>query len=181
MASNDNLHRKFVPELHDIGKLVDDSLKDSIGLRTSRGRKHTFEQFNFGDYTLAKPSSPSWFGQFHHIWYDVISDSWVDDYPKGHDCRKIDQIEIDAWNIIPKKFRHNLFILIIADHLASSVSRATIELGRGHTQEGILKLWNKSYYTTQKKKGKSWAAFKSINDLKLCSMKSNIANLERNF
>ena len=52
--------------------------------------------------------------------------------------------------------------------MASSVSRATLELERKSIpQEGILKLWNKNYYNSQKSRGKYWAAFKTIDDLKI--------------
>ncbi|MCD6493144.1 MAG: hypothetical protein J7K36_05015, partial [Archaeoglobaceae archaeon] len=112
----------------------------------------------------------SWWGQYHHICYENDNKKWV-----SCDRRKlrkglhtsIDEIEINNWNIIPQDFRFNLFLLILADHLASSVSRAVGGRGSKPPQEGIFKLWNKGYYKLQEKKGRSWAAFKTIDDLKI--------------
>ncbi len=140
---------KFIPELHDIGKLVDKRVKDNINSQFGRSwQSHIFVDFDFQNLGILQPTSPSWWGQYHH---EIRSDR-----------------EITDWNIIPQDFRLSLFLLILADHLASSVSRATIELERKEsTQEGVLKLWNKDYYSSQGSKGKHWAAFKTINDLKI--------------
>ncbi len=161
--------QKFVPELHDIGKLVD---KDKIQKQVDNLWKgHVFVNFDFKTFGISQPTSPSWWGQYHHICYDRDNQKWV-----SCDRRKlrrgshtsIDEIDIDNWSIIPKNFRFSLFLLILADHLASSVSRATLELERKEpTQEGILKLWNKNYYNSQRSKGKHWAAFNTIDDLKI--------------
>ena len=163
-------NQRFIPELHDIGKLVDDKLKDRIGLRGSRGRKHTFDTFDFQKFRIQQPTSPSWWGQYHHICYDNNNQNWIEcDRKKIRTGlhTSISEIDINNWNIIPQNLRFNLFLLILADHFASSVSRATLELGRVQaSQDGILKLWNKEFYQNEVKKGKHWAAFKTFNDLR---------------
>lgn len=86
----------FIAELHDIGKLVD---IDSIS-------GHTFEDFDFSQLNISKPSSASWWGQYHH-------------------CVKITE-DINNWPSDIKEYKADLFLLILADHLASSISRALI-------------------------------------------------------
>lgn len=139
---------KFISELHDIGKLVDEKVKEEVKNETGKAwSTHVFIDFDFQKFGISQPTSPSWWSQYHH---EIRSDT-----------------DINGWSDIPSDSRPSLFLLILADHLASSVSRATLELERKEApQEGILKLWNKNYYNLQKKKGKSWAAFKTIDDLK---------------
>ncbi len=139
----------FIPELHDIGKLVDSKVKEDVERQIGKSWKgHVFTDFNFQKLGISQPTSPSWWGQYHH---EIKHDK-----------------NIENWNNIPPDFRFNLFLLILADHLASSVSRATFELDREKTSgDGILKLWNKNYYNLQKKKGKHWAAFRTVDDLKI--------------
>lgn len=166
------LNKKFIPELHDIGKLVDSKVKKDVEKQIGKSWKgHVFVDFDFKSFGISQPTSPSWWGQYHHICYDNGNKKWI-----SCDRRKlrkglhtsIDEIDINNWNIISQDFRLSLFLLILADHLASSVSRATLELERKEpTQEGILKLWNKNYYSSQRSKGTFWAAFKTIDDLKI--------------
>ncbi|MGQ9721587.1 MAG: hypothetical protein ACUVXA_09735 [Candidatus Jordarchaeum sp.] len=140
-----NMNKPFIGELHDIGKLVDGEALNSAGIQVSG---HTFHDFDFSQIGVSQPSSSSWWGQYHH---KIENDK-----------------EIKDWSDIPTDFKQDLFILILADHLASSVSRATAELEKiTPAQEGILKLWNKNYYKIQKEKGKFWAAFRNIDDLKI--------------
>jgi len=147
--------QEFVSELHDIGKLVDkDKVKNQI---RTLWESHVFVDFDFQKLGISQPTSPSWWGQYHH---KIKSD-----------------IDINEWNDnIPQEFRINLFLLILADHLASSVSRATLEKYSGipklmpkdvGLKEGIYKLWNKDFYQKMEEKGKFWAAFKTIDDLKI--------------
>jgi hypothetical protein len=136
----------FIPELHDVGKLVDKALKDHY--RRNWGKSwngHCFTDFDFSTHAVSKPSSPSWWGQFHH---------------------KITvEADISTWNeITDVKYRIDLFLLKIADGLASSISRATEKSG-GSGQQGILKLWNRDFYSVQNKKGYCWAAFRQVGDL----------------
>lgn len=126
---------KFIAELHDIGKLVDKN-KLSHQYQVSG---HTFENFNFNSHNITTPTSPSWWGQFHHtIGYDV---------------------DINNWSDIPVEYRPDLFLLILADHFASSISRVLPQLGRGGQSEVILKLWNRKFYENERNNGKYWAAF----------------------
>ncbi len=130
----------FIAELHDIGKLIDkdqieDQIKDQI-------KGHTFDNFDFDRNEI----SPSWWGQYHHY----------DDYGESRD--------INDWKEIPPKYRSDLFFLIIADHLAASISRAVPPL-KGGRPEVIRKLWNAEFYNKKKSEGKTWAAFRSVADL----------------
>lgn len=61
---------KFIPELHDIGKLISTELKGQLCL----GGKHTFDSFDFARYHLTKPSSPSWWGQFHQLKQEITNE-----------------------------------------------------------------------------------------------------------
>jgi len=141
------LNKKFVPELHDIGKLVDNRVKEDVEKQIGKSWKgHVFVDFNFQRLGISQPTSPSWWGQYHH---EIKSDT-----------------DINSWSDVPLNFRPNLFLLILADHLASSVSRAVGGRGPKSSQKGIYKLWNKNFYKKMEDKGKQWAAFRTIDDLK---------------
>jgi len=131
---------EFIAELHDIGKLVDRDRLDRYQLRG-----HTFEEFDFTKHKISKPVSPSWWGQYHH--------------------KMTPDDDINYWQNIDAAYKPDLFLLIIADHLASSISRALPQLGSAGESEGILKLWNFKFYENEKNKGKSWAAFVRDDDL----------------
>lgn len=146
--------KTFVPELHDIGKLVD---KDAIkSVNRISLKDHVFINFDFTKLGINQPTSPSWWGQYHHF-KDIIN------------------TDINTWSIkdingnIPSiEDKYHLFLLILADHLASSVSRAVdFKGGPGPNGDGILKLWNENYYNSQRNKGKYWAAFKTLGELKI--------------
>ncbi len=149
----------FIPELHDIGKLVDEKVKDEVKNKNKIEKAwggHVFVDFDFQKFGISQPTSPSWWGQYHH---------------------KIkNNKNINDWDAIPQKFRLSLFLLILADHLASSVSRTTLERYPGipklmpknvGLKEGIYKLWNKNFYRKMEEKKKFWAAFKTTDDLKI--------------
>lgn len=146
--------KTFVPELHDIGKLVD---KDAIkSVNRISLKDHVFINFDFTKLGINQPTSPSWWGQYHHF-------------------KNIINTDINTWSIkdingnIPSiEDKYHLFLLILADHLASSVSRAVdFKGGPGPNKDGILKLWNENYYNSQRNKGKYWAAFKTLGELKI--------------
>lgn len=141
--------KKFIPELHDIGKLVDKNKIVEIILSD-----HTFVNLRDSDFKklgIKRPDSPSWWGQYHH--YKI--------------CNKdIDYIDLNNWNFIPEEYRKNLFLLKIADHIASSVSRVGVEAIYRGKPKNLIKLWNRKFYEKQEKLGNYWAAFKSVDDLK---------------
>lgn len=147
--NNSKNSKKFLPELHDIGKLVESKVKEDVKKQIGKSWKgHVFVDFDFKSFGILQPTSPSWWGQYHH---EIRSDK-----------------DINDWKEISQDFRLGLFLLILADHLASSVSRVTLRVDRKKpTHEGTLKLWNKNYYSSQRSKGKFWAAFKTIDDLKI--------------
>uniref|UniRef100_A0A7C3N6H0 CRISPR-associated protein Csx11 n=1 Tax=candidate division WOR-3 bacterium TaxID=2052148 RepID=A0A7C3N6H0_UNCW3 len=153
------MEKEFIAELHDIGKLLD---KNSPELKRYNLTGHTFEKFDFGKFGIEKPTSPSWWGQYHHHNKSKIND---EDLNTG-----------DSWRDIPQEYRPALFLLILADHLASSISRVLPPIPSGSSNKDeskdkpkdepkeVLKLWNRDFY--KKNKGKYWAAFKSEEDLK---------------
>jgi hypothetical protein len=126
----------YIAELHDIGKLacgIARNMADSTG-------NHSYTKFNFASHKIAAPSSPSWWGQRH-------MDSSCRTLPESSDENKEEKI--------------NVFLTILADHQASSVSRAVMEKWIQGGSGEICRLWNKS-----KGQGKKWCAFDSIEELK---------------
>jgi len=140
------MEKDFIAELHDIGKLLD---KDCPELKKYNLTGHTFEEFDFAQFSIKKPNSPSWWVQYHH----KIKEE--EDLNTG-----------TSWGDIKSEYRPDLFLLKLSDHLASSISRALPRLGSAGESEGVLKLWNYKFYENEKSKGKYWAAFKSEDDLK---------------
>ncbi len=61
---------EFIPELHDIGKLVDDKVKDEVKKQIGKSwENHVFISFTDADFKclgVSQPTSPSWWGQYHH-------------------------------------------------------------------------------------------------------------------
>lgn len=149
------MNKKFIPELHDIGKLADEKVKKDVEKQIGKAWKgHVFVDFDFKSFGISQPTSPSWWGQYHHKTSEVNKD-------------------INQWNIsdslgrlMSNEDKYHLFLLILADHLASSVSRAVGGRGPKSSQKGIYKLWNKNFYKKMEDKGKQWAAFRSKDDLK---------------
>ncbi|MBS4060363.1 MAG: hypothetical protein KG029_08195 [Bacteroidetes bacterium] len=137
------MSKEFIAELHDIGKLVD---KNKTELKAYSLSGHTFENFDFSKHNITKPTSPSWWGQFHH---NIKASEYINN-----------------WQYIDSTYKPDVFLLIIADHLASSISRALPPLGSAGESEGVLKLWNDNFYENEKRKGKHLAAFAADDDLK---------------
>ena len=172
-------NEKFIPELHDIGKLVSDELKSKLKIH---GHTFTFDKFNFEEYKIEKPVAPSWWGQYHHKRNEKnLPDDWGT------------EDDIKNWRDIPDEYKGDLFILILSDHLAASSSRSTLEIrgycftpnekqagnmeiqksilrGLGIDKmdkiEGVIKLWNKKYYQEEESKGNQWVAFGKDDDIK---------------
>jgi len=148
--------KKFIPELHDIGKLVDNKVrrevKELIGKQIKSSRvNHVFIDFDFKKFGVPQPTSPSWWGQYHHA---VGNNEDINDW--------------DLWDSLGNApsydNKYNLFLLVLADHLASSSSRILREAKKSDPEkEGIVKLWNKGFYESQEK---HWAAFGTKEDLK---------------
>lgn len=155
------MSKEFIAELHDIGKLVDKEKLISYQLRG-----HTFEDFDFSKYKIKKPSSSSWWGQFHHRGFDKKNNRWTQFDKNNKHHISITHIDINKWEEIPEENRYNVFLLIIADHLASSISRVLPQLGSAGKSEGVLKLWDFKFYENERNKGKYWAAFSTEDDLK---------------
>jgi len=112
------MSKGFIAELHDIGKLVDKNNLKSYSLSG-----HTFEDFDFSKHNITKPSSLSWWGQYHHRGFDKNKKQWVQFNHKKRNHISISEIDINEWPEIPEDYRPDLFLLILADHLASSISR----------------------------------------------------------
>lgn len=109
------MSKEFIAELHDIGKLFD---KDKLNKYQLRG--HTFENFDFNKHGINNPTSPSWWGQYHH--------------------KIAAKDDINTWQNIDEEYRPDVFLLVIADHLSSSISRVLPQLGGAGESEGTFKL-----------------------------------------
>ncbi|MEM1971224.1 MAG: hypothetical protein QXM92_02025 [Candidatus Anstonellales archaeon] len=125
--------KRFVPELHDIGKIILDIEKYK---QIAKNKKlcikgHTilptdkkyFEQ------------SPSWLGQFHHKISGATIDKWVE---------KIKEIVNIEENCITTENIHDLFVLLLADGAAATISRVvekSVSEESESKQKGIYKLW----------------------------------------
>lgn len=141
------LDKTFVAELHDIGKLAD---KDALEKEGIKIKGHTFHNFDFSQLNISKPSSPSWYAQF------------------SDEVRSLKSKEV------PREYLSDVLLTRISDELASVISRTwggsqdfQDRKRRGEfITEGIHILWNPDYYKKEKEKGKKWAAFRTISELK---------------
>jgi len=129
--------RKFIAELHDIGKLVDRQALNQHGIRISG---HTFHDFDFSQIGIPQPSSPSWWGQFS------------------------DEVKSLTSTKVPKNYISDVFLTNIADELSASISRTWGK--KGGEAKGLTKLWNTDYYQKKLNAGKKWAAFTTPDELK---------------
>ena len=60
--------QKFIPEFHDIGKLVDGGVKDNFQRQYGKsGESHVFVDFDFESIRMIQPSI------FHKIPHDITS------------------------------------------------------------------------------------------------------------
>ncbi|GIU72687.1 MAG: hypothetical protein KatS3mg003_2232 [Candidatus Nitrosocaldaceae archaeon] len=132
------MNDEFIPELHDIGKILKDKEKNENNL--IKLNSHTFLP-NSKD----KLGSVTWWSMFHHKVKDKIDlskipfDKWKETLNDFLKAKYGDGISINDIDL------HNLFILILADHLAASISRTTLQRYRGlpHIEDKIrIKLWN---------------------------------------
>ena len=137
---------------------------------------HTFINFDFEKYNKKKPESDSWYTQYHHK-----------KKAEDNDWGTVD--DINVLSDIPKELRFSLFLLIIADHLATPSSRSTLEkagftpedkdikiqkkilsdlgISRLDNARGLIKLWNKKFYQNEEEEENQWAAYKDESDLKI--------------
>lgn len=138
--------RLFIAELHDIGKLIDKEALKRDGIAISG---HTFQNFDFSQLDVPKPSSPSWYAQFSE---NVSSLSKTG---------------------VPRDYLPDIVLTRIADEVASSVSRTWLgskefEQRKGRSefvQEGVHRLWRPNFYEKEEKSGKKWAAFTKSTEL----------------
>lgn len=137
---------EYIPEMHDIGKLVNIARLKNAGLKfNNRDTTHTFVHFDFSQLGISKPTQPSWYGQYHQGKYR----NW-NDLPKIGDKNREYAVEV--------------FLTKVADHLAASCTRVK---QRGCTfEQGLYKLWKPSFYTEQELQGKKWAAIETRQEFK---------------
>lgn len=139
-------NKYFIAELHDIGKLLSNDVKKMYDLQMKSGYSylHTFASFDFKKYNFKKPDSLSFIGQYHHMkrrWNrQTNSIEWTEEYgtPAG-------AIDINDWSFVEGDIenRYYLFLLILADHLSSSLSRA---YPPGRIKQTFGKKINKLWY-----------------------------------
>ncbi len=127
----------FIAEMHDIGKLVDREALKHLGIEI---KGHTFHNFNFSPLGISAPISPSWWGQFSGEVKSLTSTK------------------------VPKNYISDVLLTNIADELSASISRTWGN--KGEVAEGLYILWNPGYYHKRVNKGKKWAAFTTLEDLK---------------
>lgn len=136
---------EYIPELHDIGKLVNKEKLRAEGVKLDSRESHTFVNFDFSQLNISKPVSPSWYGQYH------FHEDW-NDLPKTGDKNKEYAIEV--------------FLTKVADHLAASCTRLK-KRGSVPEERGLYKLWKPSFYTEQTLLlGKKWAAVETVQKFK---------------
>lgn len=133
------MSKHFIPELHDIGKLVDSrSFSDELQISG-----HTYDNFDFSKLHISPPTSPSWWGQWHHSVKDLSS---------------------QKLSGTPNDIKACVLLTVISDILAASVSRPWGK--KGNVEQGIYLLWNPHYYQQRKQNGQRWAAFATVEELK---------------
>lgn len=137
------MSRELVPEIHDIGKLADaESLNRDKEITLKFSSTHPFKDeegnpYNFGEIGLQEPNNLSWVGvQNHHIkgTSNILS--------QGQCPEHLRTLSFDE--------RSKLFLLCLADHFSSAVSRTVAdELKRlmevSSNKQPLEKLWNSNY------------------------------------
>ncbi len=144
----------FIPEMHDIGKLVDTDkvLKamgaDSKSLFALSGEEggHCFQWIDWGKTKYPEPATSTWQGiRYHH---DQIGDNQ----------------NITGYPLPDAASKQNLFCLLLADHLAAATSRSITNRIPAQVRadtDGVYRLWNPGYYAMREKENpqrRGWAA-----------------------
>ena len=158
MSDND----KFIPELHDIGKLVDQRDLKQAGINI---KGHTFHKFDFSQLNISKPSSSSWYAQY-----------FESEMVKEILGRNVRLPEVDLLNssvvvkyIPDSETRSDVLLTKIADGVSSAISRLDLygkRITRGEVREGVHKLWQPAFYNLEKQKGKYWSPYTDVQSLK---------------
>lgn len=138
----------FISELHDIGKLVDTQALKATGIKFNGGQ--TFQNFDFSQLDITKPSSSSWFSQYSNEIKSLTSTK------------------------MPQLYLPDVLLTSLADEISSTISRnrrgsKDFEQRKGKsefTAKGLHVLWNPSFYENEEKKGRQWAAFRTPEELK---------------
>ena len=118
------MNDEFVPELHDIGKILDKSNRTGLKNGNLTCSSHTYLPENSNDFR-----SVTWWSMFHHH-------------------NSVDNEDINEWlktltihgQPIPKEHAYNLFLLKLADHAASSIAR--VLRGKKYDEKDLITLWN---------------------------------------
>ncbi|MEM4323967.1 MAG: hypothetical protein QW776_03150 [Candidatus Nitrosocaldus sp.] len=122
--------KRFVPELHDIGKIIIDIEKYK---EIAKEKKLCIEGHTIlpTDKEYFK-NSPSWLGQFHHEISDATINKWVE---------KIKEYGDNIGDCINDENIHDLFVLLLADSAAATISRVVEKKNSNSVQKGVYKLW----------------------------------------
>jgi hypothetical protein len=133
---------ELVPELHDVGKLVDEEAIASAISGWPQRWKHTFttrrdEPIDLKALGLPQPCNATWYGVVNHHPERLSNGSRLSDPNVG------------LWREDPEaaKIAPQLLLLRVADHLASSTSRvlardAVVSAGRTSTSDTRRCLWS---------------------------------------
>jgi len=145
---------KFVPELHDIGKLVDRQALNQAGIQITG---HTFHDFDFSQIGVSQPFSPSWYAQY--LEKDELR-------PPDKDLLNSQE----AKEYIPDpQIRADVLITKMADGISAAISRLELygkRIHRGQVSEGVHKLWNAKFYEEKKQGGQYWSPFTDTESFK---------------
>ncbi|GAI12937.1 unnamed protein product, partial [marine sediment metagenome] len=146
--------KDFIPELHDIGKLVDRQALNQHGVQISG---HTFHDFDFSQIGVSQPSSPSWYAQY--LEKDELR-------PPDKDLLNSQE----AKRYIPDtQIRADVLLVKMADGISAAISRLELygkRIRRGQVGEGVHKLWNIKFYAEKKQGGLYWSPFTDTESFK---------------
>jgi len=143
----------FIPEMHDIGKMVDNAAvfaaieanPDSSFTLSQDRRGHCFEWIDWSHSKHLEPDTLTWQGiRYHHR---IIGARLIQEY---------------FWPDTESKQRQ--FFLLLADHLAAAVARSLtdeIDARISAEADGVYRLWKPEYYQQHQKSNsrrREWAA-----------------------
>jgi len=131
---NEGYNKEFIPELHDIGKIwyKNEDKNDKLLIKLNG---HTFIPKDPNQF-----KSASWWGQLHHTHLTKLG-CWETEL-KNRIEKATESKEYFKFLNLTNDDLYNLFILILADHLASSISRVTRVTPDDYKKEEQIKLYN---------------------------------------
>ncbi len=126
----------FVPEMHDIGKLIPTNIQVDLTegqtLKSHDDKGPSFRNLDWAKFGAIAPTNATWLGVIYHI--DKIT-GWVRDLQ-----------ESPIGFSVSDEDRARLFLLVLADHLAATAGRALSGAeGGGVSLQHVHRLWHPNY------------------------------------